>query len=1000
MRRATSVGLCLSAALAALLIGSCTDAPTEPAKTAVAPAHMPIALAVASTPSGATFTTDKDDYSPGDTLRLEGSGWQPGDSLDIHLDENPQNHPPLDWAVGVGDNGTFQDSTYIVQDIDIGVTFALTATSRATGEAATAAFTDGNIRAASAPAGVQFVLSRRTYTGAACTGTETSLADVTVGNAPFSTVATAGGTGQPVSVKLMAAATSTLGAPFSAWSSSSAFTIVGGDPKVICVAGGSGNFDYLATYTAVPDLTISKAPSGSFSVGSAGTYTITVSNSGSASALGTSGLTVKDTLAAGLTFSSGGGGASGWQACSASGQIVTCNLANGQSIAPSASKPFDVVVNVALAACPSVTNRAWVSGGGEPAANDGNNGTGNVVTTIATGCPAANGEPVVNPGGPYNGNEGSAIALDQATATDPNPGDVLLYTWSSSSPNCTFSATNVLQPTISCTDNGSYTATLSVDDQHGHVVARDATVNVSNVAPTATGLSTNSPVSEGSNIVFSLTGTSDVSTVDVTSLRYAFDCGDGSGFTAGTYAAASATNSATCSTNDNGTRTVKGKVFDKDGGVSTEQSALVTIDNVAPTATGLTTNSPVDEGSDIVFSVAGASDVSSVDAGSLRYAFDCGDGSGFSAGTYAAASATNSATCSTNDNGARTVKGKVFDKDGGVSTVQSSLVTINNVAPSATGLTTNSPVNEGSDIVFSLAGVSDPSTVDAASLHYAFDCGDGSGFNAGTYAAAGSTNSASCPTTDNGTRTVKGKVFDKDGGVSTEQSSSVTIQNVAPSITSVTTNPASPLTLGVGNQVSTTVTVAFTDPATTHDQPYATAIDCGNGTSTTGSPTTYGSSSGTCTYTAADVGFRTISAKVTDKDGGESTAGTKVIQIIFNFTGFFQPVDNNNLNVAKAGSAIPVKFNLGGNQGLNIFWVGDPKAYPNSSQVNCEAITEDQDTIEETVNAGNSSLTYDVTAQQYIYVWKTDKAWATKCRRLDVKLSDGTTHSAYFKFKN
>jgi Domain of unknown function (DUF4082) len=40
----------------------------------------------------------------------------------------------------------------------------------------------------------------------------------------------------------------------------------------------------------------------------------------------------------------------------------------------------------------------------------------------------------------------------------------------------------------------------------------------------------------------------------------------------------------------------------------------------------------------------------------------------------------------------------------------------------------------------------------------------------------------------------------------------------------------------------------------------------------------------------------------------------------YNFSGFFQPVNNMpTLNVAKAGSAIPVKFSLGGDQGLDIF---------------------------------------------------------------------------------
>ena len=51
----------------------------------------------------------------------------------------------------------------------------------------------------------------------------------------------------------------------------------------------------------------------------------------------------------------------------------------------------------------------------------------------------------------------------------------------------------------------------------------------------------------------------------------------------------------------------------------------------------------------------------------------------------------------------------------------------------------------------------------------------------------------------------------------------------------------------------------------------------------------------------------------------------------------------------------------------------------------------------ETITA-NSKLIYDALAGQYNYVWKTDKAWAGKCFRLDVKLDDNTTHSANFQF--
>jgi len=113
----------------------------------------------------------------------------------------------------------------------------------------------------------------------------------------------------------------------------------------------------------------------------------------------------------------------------------------------------------------------------------------------------------------------------------------------------------------------------------------------------------------------------------------------------------------------------------------------------------------------------------------------------------------------------------------------------------------------------------------------------------------------------------------------------------------------------------------------------------------------------------------------------------------FNFTGFFQPVDNlPTINTAKAGSAIPVKFSLGGYQGLDIIATG----FPASQQIFCNT-SEPTDQIEQTVTAGSSSLSYDATSDQYNYVWKTDKSWVGTCRQLMVKLKDGSSHSANFE---
>ena len=129
---------------------------------------------------------------------------------------------------------------------------------------------------------------------------------------------------------------------------------------------------------------------------------------------------------------------------------------------------------------------------------------------------------------------------------------------------------------------------------------------------------------------------------------------------------------------------------------------------------------------------------------------------------------------------------------------------------------------------------------------------------------------------------------------------------------------------------------------------------------------------------------------------GNSEPNTCSYSVIYNWDGFFQPVDNFPAwNKAKAGSAIPVKFSLGGDQGLNIFASG----YPKVLTIPCTSGYTTADLIEETVTAGGSSLVYDAIEGQYVYVWKTAKTWATKCYQLEVKLIDGTSHYAKFTFK-
>ena len=114
----------------------------------------------------------------------------------------------------------------------------------------------------------------------------------------------------------------------------------------------------------------------------------------------------------------------------------------------------------------------------------------------------------------------------------------------------------------------------------------------------------------------------------------------------------------------------------------------------------------------------------------------------------------------------------------------------------------------------------------------------------------------------------------------------------------------------------------------------------------------------------------------------------------YRFTGFFSPANNPpTVNTVKAGAAVPVKFSLGGNKGLDIFKPG----YPVSRAVACNTSV-GTDEIEQTVTAGQSELQYSVSTDQYTYVWKTSTNWKSTCRQFDLGLKDDSIHVLNFGF--
>jgi hypothetical protein len=147
-------------------------------------------------------------------------------------------------------------------------------------------------------------------------------------------------------------------------------------------------------------------------------------------------------------------------------------------------------------------------------------------------------------------------------------------------------------------------------------------------------------------------------------------------------------------------------------------------------------------------------------------------------------------------------------------------------------------------------------------------------------------------------------------------------------------------------------------------------------------------------HTYREAGTYRVTLTVADDDDALGfAAGDQDVTIPpYEFTGFFAPVQNPPvLNLRQPGSAVPVKFKLGGAEGTDILDAGYPRTQPISCETkeptgDAEPLTADQWVFQ------------DLTEGVYHYKFKSDRDW-TGCRRLIVGLNDGSRHTADFQFE-
>ncbi|GGI06103.1 YDG domain-containing protein [Egicoccus halophilus] len=237
-------------------------------------------VALAQTDTSPWITSDKDDYAPGELVTLTGGNWQPGETVNIDVDDDQTKTWRRNVDVVADADGRIVDAfnlpNWFVATYEVVATGAVSGT-------VTHGFTDGNLRFLTTNNATNFEATWTKHTSSACpagnvSGSRPTSASGTVRHSPGNTLAAGASNGEWIRVT----APATIGSMvFSSWTGPSNFSTT---DATLCAPGfgDNGTNDYTANYVQAPAAPVKtttsiNAVSGAGTFGGSATYTATLS---------------------------------------------------------------------------------------------------------------------------------------------------------------------------------------------------------------------------------------------------------------------------------------------------------------------------------------------------------------------------------------------------------------------------------------------------------------------------------------------------------------------------------------------------------------------------------------------------------------------------------------------------------------------------------------------------------------------------------------------------